>query len=334
MPITVCRKKEGSDSFSGNWEGEDGESYEKRSASRSYIAAASGYASPGDVGPADVKAAAGVPVPGQSIYVSEEGRVYPYCLCRSVEVSRRQQAGFIFDITASFEEPENGGQETDDPPADPELLTPSIVTQLTSFDVTLWEDPVNSKPYLLPNGMLYNHPLVGKRSGLRFEITQYENSFDAQNMVGRAHIINNQDKSIGGITYKTNSLMVTDIKWDSGVKWLLDPYDEDGPFVLTNRVKYIVEWKEYNVSVLDDDGGNSDIRCHWGSLAIDASSHYLTVADDYSTRRLINNNLFQAYGSAYIKSDGTIHHKLSQGGIPPQRFFNSQVDGDFSFLRT
>lgn len=333
MPIEVCRVKDGSDSFSGNWEDQDGQGYEKRSATRDYIAVATGYASPGDVGPADIKSATGIPIPGASIYVSEAGLLYPYCLCQSVSVTRRTGNSFVFDVTAEYEEPEQGS-ETGTPPADPESLAPVVTTQLTEHQITRWRDPVNNTQYTLPNGLLYNAPLVGTVSGLRFEVTQYENTFNAQNMVGRAHVVNNAAKNIGGVSYNTNSLLVTDIKWDKDVKWFLDPTDETGPFVLTNRVKYTVEWKEYELSTIDDFGVDTTITCHWGTAAIEASSHHLTIANDIGSRTLISDKLFQQYGSAYLKSDGTIHANAQQDGIPPQKFYNSNPDGDFSFLRT
>lgn len=334
MAIEICRSRAGSDSFGGRWNDQDGESFEQRSATREFIAIATGYADPSAVGPADIKAAAGVPIPGVSIYVSEEGLLYPYCLCESVTVRRRTENAFVFDITANYEEPERGGGETSTPPEDPETLAPTVTTQLTEHQITRWDDPVNTTPYNLPNGLLYSSPLVGSVSGLKFEVTQYENSFNAQTMIGRAHVVNNAAKSIDGVSYNTNSLLITDIKWDKNVKWFLDPTDESGPFVLTNRVKYTVEWKEYALDSIDDAGVGTTITCHWGAAAIEASSHHLTNPGDIGSRTLISDKLFQQYGSAYLKSDGTIHDNAQQGGIPPQKFYNSNPDGDFSFLRT
>jgi len=334
MPsINICRVKAGQDRFGGRWEDQDGESFERRGASRSYIAVAEGYSSPTDVGPADIKASAGIPVPGVSIYVSESGRVYPYCLCRNVSVTRRPDQSFVFDVDVEYEEPDSGGEDTDTPPADPESLSPVISTALTTHQVTLWNDQVNNSKYLLPNGMLYSMPLTGAVSGLKFEVTQYENSFDAQNLVGRSHVVNDQAKTINGIQYAAGSLMVTDVKWDKNVKWFPDPSDEN-VFVLTNRVKYTVEWKEYTVESLNDLGNVVSLTCHWGSVAINSSSHFLTAAGNIGTRRLISNDLFQQYGSAYIKSDGTMHPVNVQGGVPPQQFFNSQKNSSFNFLRT
>ena len=330
LTFDVCRTRaSGTDSAQLQLQNSDGGQFVTRSQTEHYRVTASGISSPDEVEPIDAASATGVPVPGQSVKVNSYGQVYPFMLCRNVSATRLADNAYVFDVEASYEEEYESDAEN--PNQDPEDITPNIITSINEVRETAWVDSSqpNGKPIVLPNGLLYSNPVIRRTGGLQYQWTQYENTFTNAIMKERFLTVNSTAKTIGSVTHEPRTLMVTKIKWDPEVQWNQTP-GSSPTIVVTNRITYTIAERDTVTKTIDDAGQFINLRPGWDELRIRTSSLANQLPNVPKSRQQVAGPVFNAYGSAYLKADGTVHRK--QSGIPPQDKFEVQKGIPFTFL--
>lgn len=328
LTFDTCRTRvAGQDSATLTLNNSAGSQFVTRAQTEYYRVTASGITDPSEVEPVDAASAAGVPTPGVSVKVNSYGQVYPFMLCRSVSATRLANEGMVFDVEANYEEEYESDAVNAD--QDPEDIAPRIVTSINEQKETAWVDEDNN-PIILPNGLLYQNPVLRRTGGLEYQWTQYENTFTNAIMKERFLACNDSTKVIQAVSHAAGTLIISKIKWDSGIEWDRDPSNPGTNVVITNRITYTITEKDTQTKNRDDAGNITNIRPGWDVCRVRASSMANQVANSPKSRQQVRGPVFQAYGSAYLKADGTIHP--NQSGVPPQDVFKVQSRIPFTFL--
>ena len=195
MAFTVLSVRETFESgFSVSGSVSEGRQQISSSATKQFIVITSA-SDPSDVSEVEVGCLGSLPVVNRSTWVSADGASYlPFAVCRSKDVQRRSDNGFVFDVSCTYETGETEGEQcASAPPVNLTDITPTVTANIGSYERTLYSDKSNPSVQCWQyegTKTPFAQPVLETIPTLQLVIEQFEASITFDQMLERSFKVN------------------------------------------------------------------------------------------------------------------------------------------------
>lgn len=238
-----------------------------------------------------------LPNPGRSVYY-ENGIVIPFIVCNEVRAARDSGNRQLWDVTVTWQ---GVGTSGGPPPASVDDITPEVEFLVGETNRVIYED-LDNKACLTPTKNFFDEPFIRQTGSQILRISQYENFISFDDAANRRFKCNE-------LTYRS----------DPPYTWKIQQVETEevdlqlagGP---TTAVLAI-----YTLEKSEQPGGWVDER-----PLID--SHFLTAANDLTTKTPSYSEKLRTYTTVMVNTDGT---KATNQQIPQYDPFRIAETIDF-----